>query len=168
MREEAHDQQRTKMNNLKENLQKDLFLDAESKEKILSFINTSEKIQRRNNEETTIKEEGNNTENTPNNSETIVRVKRETNVKEGEDLQNKNSTKTTREEDKLKKVMEDIYISGIHPKPEPLQPLVKFLGQNFLSLENIGLIVARAGMGKSSICSLMEMILYRCCIRTRM
>ena len=111
MREEAHDQQRTKMNNLKENLQKDLFLDAESKEKILSFINTSEKIQRRNNEETTIKEEGNNTENTPNNSETIVRVKRETNVKEGEDLQNKNSTKTTREEDKLKKVMEDIYIS---------------------------------------------------------
>lgn len=152
MREEAHDQQRTKMNNLKENLQKDLFLDAESKEKILSFINTSEKIQRRNNEETTIKEEGNNTENTPNNSETTVRVKRETNVKEGEDLQNKSSTKTTREEDKLKKVMEDIYISGIHPKPEPLQPLVKFLGQNFLSLENIGLIVARAGMGKSSIC----------------
>jgi hypothetical protein len=144
MREDAHDQQRTKMNNLKENLQKDLFLDAESKEKILSFINTSEKIQRRNNEETTIKEEKNNTENTPNNSET--------NVKEGEDLQNKNSTKTTREEDKLKKVMEDIYISGIHPKPEPLQPLVKFLGQNFLSLENIGLIVARAGMGKSSIC----------------
>ena len=57
MREDSHDQQRTNINNLKENLQKDLFLDSDSKEKLLKFINTSEKIQRINNEETTIKEE---------------------------------------------------------------------------------------------------------------
>ncbi len=63
---------------------------------------------------------------------------------------NEDSNKTTGEE--YEKLLENIYIKGLHKKPEYKPPLVTFKNQRFLTFKNLSVLVAGAGVGKSSIC----------------
>lgn len=63
---------------------------------------------------------------------------------------NEASNKTTGEE--YEKLLENIYIKGLHKKPEYKPPLVTFKNERFLTFKNLSVLVAGAGVGKSSIC----------------
>ena len=125
-------------------IESDLFLDEESKKRLLKVLGAMYKTEEKNNELTTIEKEDlqrKNREDTP-----------KINVKDEVNLQLKNSTKTEERGEEFNELMKGIYISGIHPKPKYKAPLITFKGQIFLTGQNLSMIIAEAGMGKSSIC----------------
>ena len=54
--------------------------------------------------------------------------------------------------EEYEKLLENIYIKGLHKKPEQKPPLITFKNEKFLTAKNLSVLVAGAGVGKSSIC----------------
>ena len=60
--------------------------------------------------------------------------------------------KWEKKDEKLDELFDGIYIQGVHPVPPYVPPVVRFMGEAFVTEENISTIVASPGTGKSSIC----------------
>ena len=112
-------------------------------------------------------------ENSENNSETTVRIEDETpqiftNIGEIDIQINKDileNIKKEQEQKQQKTLWSDgVHIPGIHPPRPKLKPRVYFANESFVTNQNLSVILASPGTGKSSICeSILASVLNKDC-----
>jgi len=105
-------------------------------------------------------------ENSDNNSETTVRIEpinREDNERIEDEIQREYNEKTEQEQNKTL-WSDGVHIPGIHPPREKLKPRVYFANESFVTNQNLSVILASPGTGKSSICeSILASVLNKDC-----
>ena len=105
-------------------------------------------------------------ENSDNNSETTVRIEpinREDNERIEDEIQREYNEKTEQEQHKTL-WSDGVHIPGIHPPREKLKPRVYFANESFVTNQNLSVILASPGTGKSSICeSILASVLNKDC-----
>jgi hypothetical protein len=104
--------------------------------------------------------------NSENNSETTVRIEpinREDNESIEDKIQREYNEKTEQEQHKTL-WSDGVHIPGIHPPREKLKPRVYFANESFVTNQNLSVILASPGTGKSSICeSILASVLNKDC-----
>jgi len=105
-------------------------------------------------------------ENSDNNSETTVRIEpinREDNESIEDKIQREYNEKTEQEQQKTL-WSDGVHIPGIHPPRPKLKPRVYFANESFVTNQNLSVILASPGTGKSSICeSILASVLNKDC-----
>jgi len=109
---------------------------------------------------------GNSEDEDNNNSETTVRIEpinREDNERIEDEIQREYNEKTEQEQNKTL-WSDGVHIPGIHPPREKLKPRVYFANESFVTNQNLSVILASPGTGKSSICeSILASVLNKDC-----
>ena len=104
--------------------------------------------------------------NSDNNSETTVRIEpinRENNERIEDEIQRENNKNATQEQQKTL-WSDGVHIPGIHPPRPKLKPRVYFANESFVTNQNLSVILASPGTGKSSICeSILASVLNKDC-----
>jgi hypothetical protein len=105
-------------------------------------------------------------ENSDNNSETTVRIEpinREDNERIEDKIQREYNDNTEQEQHKTL-WSDGVHIPGIHPPRPKLKPRVYFANESFVTNQNLSVILASPGTGKSSICeSILASVLNKDC-----
>jgi hypothetical protein len=105
-------------------------------------------------------------ENSDNNSETTVRIEpinREDNERIEDKIQREYNENTEQEQQKTL-WSDGVHIPGIHPPRPKLKPRVYFANESFVTNQNLSVILASPGTGKSSICeSILASVLNKDC-----
>jgi nucleoside-triphosphatase THEP1 len=87
-------------------------------------------------------------------------IKRETNERVEDEIQRNNNENTP----VVKQWSDGVHIPGIHPPRPKLKPRVYIDGESFITAENLSMIQAPPGIGKSSICeSILSNVLNKDC-----
>ena len=109
---------------------------------------------------------GNSEDEDKKNSETTVRIEpinREDNERIEDEIQREYNEKTEQEQNKTL-WSDGVHIPGIHPPREKLKPRVYFANESFVTNQNLSVILASPGTGKSSICeSILASVLNKDC-----
>ena len=104
--------------------------------------------------------------NSDNNSETTVRIEpinRENNERIEDEIQREYNKNATQEQQKTL-WSDGVHIPGIHPPRPKLKPRVYFANESFVTNQNLSVILASPGTGKSSICeSILASVLNKDC-----